>query len=83
MLVFMAPMIVLYFVGVMVSYVVVRRKRARALAERRGNVRHASAWQQSGADRLRRRPRLFLRLLAGIVLRRRVPRASASAAGCR
>ena len=32
MLVFMAPMIVLYFVGVIVSYVVVRRKRARALA---------------------------------------------------
>ena len=34
MLIFMAPMIVLYFVGVLVSYVVVRRKRARALAER-------------------------------------------------
>jgi sec-independent protein translocase protein TatC len=32
MLVFMAPMIVLYFVGVIVSYVVVRRKRERALA---------------------------------------------------
>jgi Sec-independent protein secretion pathway component TatC len=32
MLVFMAPMIILYFVGVIVSYVVVRRKRARALA---------------------------------------------------
>jgi sec-independent protein translocase protein TatC len=29
MLVFMAPMIVLYFVGVLVSYVVLRRKRAR------------------------------------------------------
>lgn len=33
MLVFMAPMVVLYFVGVLVSYAVVRRKRARALAE--------------------------------------------------
>jgi sec-independent protein translocase protein TatC len=33
MLVFMAPMIVLYFVGVFVSYAVIRRKRARALAE--------------------------------------------------
>ncbi|HXQ25524.1 MAG TPA: twin-arginine translocase subunit TatC [Candidatus Acidoferrales bacterium] len=33
MLVFMAPMVVLYFVGVLVSYVVLRRKRARALAE--------------------------------------------------
>jgi sec-independent protein translocase protein TatC len=30
MLVFMAPMIVLYFIGVLVSYVVLRRKRARA-----------------------------------------------------
>ncbi|HXW62106.1 MAG TPA: twin-arginine translocase subunit TatC [Candidatus Acidoferrales bacterium] len=33
MLVFMAPMIVLYFLGVFVSYMVVRRKRAAALAE--------------------------------------------------
>jgi sec-independent protein translocase protein TatC len=33
MLIFMAPMIVLYFVGVFVSYAVVRKKRARALAE--------------------------------------------------
>ena len=33
MLVFMAPMVVLYFVGVLVSYAVLRRKRARALAE--------------------------------------------------
>jgi len=33
MLVFMAPMIVLYFLGVFVSYMVVRRKRATALAE--------------------------------------------------
>ena len=33
MLVFMAPMIVLYFVGVVVSYVVLRKKQARALAE--------------------------------------------------
>jgi sec-independent protein translocase protein TatC len=33
MLMFMAPMILLYFVGVFVSYAVVRRKRARALAE--------------------------------------------------
>jgi sec-independent protein translocase protein TatC len=32
MLVFMAPMIVLYFIGVIVSYVVVRRKRAETLA---------------------------------------------------
>jgi sec-independent protein translocase protein TatC len=32
MLVFMAPMIVLYFVGVIVSYFVVRKKRARGLA---------------------------------------------------
>lgn len=32
MLIFMAPMIALYFVGVGVSFVVVRRKRARALA---------------------------------------------------
>jgi Sec-independent protein secretion pathway component TatC len=29
----MAPMIVLYFVGVFVSYAVVRKKRARALAQ--------------------------------------------------
>jgi len=33
MIVFMAPMVVLYFVGVLVSYVVVRRKRSQALAE--------------------------------------------------
>jgi sec-independent protein translocase protein TatC len=33
MLIFMAPMILLYFIGVFVSYAVVRRKRARALAE--------------------------------------------------
>jgi len=33
MLMFMAPMILLYFVGVFVSYAVVRRKRARAMAE--------------------------------------------------
>lgn len=33
MLIFMAPMILLYFVGVFVSYAVIRRKRARALAE--------------------------------------------------
>jgi sec-independent protein translocase protein TatC len=32
MLIFMVPMIVLYFVGVFVSYVVVKRKRARKLA---------------------------------------------------
>jgi sec-independent protein translocase protein TatC len=32
MLIFMVPMIVLYFVGVLVSYVVVKRKRARKLA---------------------------------------------------
>lgn len=33
MIVFMAPMIALYFVGVLVSYVVLRRKRAQAQAE--------------------------------------------------
>ena len=33
MLVFMAPMVGLYFVGILVSYVVQRRKQARALAE--------------------------------------------------
>ena len=33
MLVFMAPMIVLYFVGVLVSYAVLRNKQARQLAE--------------------------------------------------
>jgi len=32
MLIFMAPMIALYFVGVIVSYVVLRRKRAQKLA---------------------------------------------------
>src|SRR5579871_4014708 len=32
MLIFMAPMIVLYFVGVLVSYVVLRRKQAQKLA---------------------------------------------------
>jgi sec-independent protein translocase protein TatC len=34
MLIFMAPMVVLYFVGVLVSYAVLRNKRARDLAER-------------------------------------------------
>jgi sec-independent protein translocase protein TatC len=33
MLIFMAPMVLLYFAGVFVSYAVLRRKRARALAE--------------------------------------------------
>src|SRR5277367_4165979 len=33
MLIFMAPMIVLYFISVLVSYVVLRQKRARTLAE--------------------------------------------------
>src|SRR6202043_3790791 len=33
MLIFMAPMIVLYFVGVIVSYVVLRKKQAKELAE--------------------------------------------------
>jgi sec-independent protein translocase protein TatC len=33
MLIFMAPMVGLYFVGVLVSYAVLRRKRARNLAE--------------------------------------------------
>ncbi len=33
MLIFMAPMIVLYFISVLVSYAVVRHKRAQALAE--------------------------------------------------
>jgi sec-independent protein translocase protein TatC len=33
MIVFMTPMVVLYFIGVIVSYVVVRRKRARAKSE--------------------------------------------------
>jgi sec-independent protein translocase protein TatC len=33
MLIFMAPMVALYFVGVLVSYAVLRRKRARALAQ--------------------------------------------------
>jgi sec-independent protein translocase protein TatC len=32
MLIFMAPMVLLYFAGVLVSYMVLRRKRARALA---------------------------------------------------
>jgi sec-independent protein translocase protein TatC len=32
MLIFMAPMVLLYFVGIIVSFFVVRRKRARALA---------------------------------------------------
>jgi sec-independent protein translocase protein TatC len=32
MLVFMAPMILLYFAGILVSYVVLRRKKSRALA---------------------------------------------------
>jgi sec-independent protein translocase protein TatC len=34
MLIFMAPMVVLYFIGMGVSYLVVRKKRARAAAER-------------------------------------------------
>lgn len=38
MLIFMAPMIVLYFVGVLVSYAVVRNKRARQMAEGGGTV---------------------------------------------
>ncbi len=33
MLIFMAPMVVLYFLGVLVSYMVVRKKRARQLTE--------------------------------------------------
>ena len=33
MLIFMAPMIVLYFISVLVSYAVVRKKRRRAMAE--------------------------------------------------
>ena len=33
MLIFMSPMIVLYFVGVLVSYVVLRKKQARARLE--------------------------------------------------
>jgi sec-independent protein translocase protein TatC len=33
MLIFMSPMVALYFVGVLVSYMVLRRKRAQALAE--------------------------------------------------
>ncbi len=33
MLIFMVPMIVLYFVGVLVSYMVLRNKRAKAAAE--------------------------------------------------
>lgn len=37
MLIFMAPMVVLYFVGVLVSYIVVRRKKADAL--KRGEAR--------------------------------------------
>ncbi len=32
MLIFMAPMVLLYFIGVLVSYMVLRRKRAQALA---------------------------------------------------
>jgi sec-independent protein translocase protein TatC len=32
MLIFMAPMVALYFVGVFVSYMVLRNKRAKALA---------------------------------------------------
>jgi sec-independent protein translocase protein TatC len=32
MLIFMAPMVALYFVGVLVSYMVLRNKRAKALA---------------------------------------------------
>lgn len=33
MLIFMAPMVILYFISVLVSYVVLRRKREKALAE--------------------------------------------------
>ncbi len=33
MLIFMAPMVVLYFVGVLVSYAVLRNKRAKAISE--------------------------------------------------
>jgi sec-independent protein translocase protein TatC len=33
MLIFMAPMVALYFISVLVSYMVVRKKRARQLAE--------------------------------------------------
>jgi sec-independent protein translocase protein TatC len=33
MLIFMAPMVALYFLSVLVSYMVVRKKRARQLAE--------------------------------------------------
>ena len=33
MLIFMAPMVVLYFVGVIVSYAVLRKKQARAKTE--------------------------------------------------
>jgi sec-independent protein translocase protein TatC len=33
MLVFMAPMILLYFIGVLVSYVVLRRKESQKLAD--------------------------------------------------
>ena len=33
MLIFMAPMIVLYFISVLVSYVVMRKKRSAAIAE--------------------------------------------------
>jgi len=32
MLIFIAPMVLLYFVGVLVSYMVLRKKRARDLA---------------------------------------------------
>jgi sec-independent protein translocase protein TatC len=37
MLLFMAPMILLYFVGIFVSYMVVRNKRAKAAAEAEGH----------------------------------------------
>jgi Sec-independent protein secretion pathway component TatC len=33
MLIFMAPMVVLYFIGVLVSYGVLRNKRAKEVAE--------------------------------------------------
>jgi sec-independent protein translocase protein TatC len=37
MLIFMAPMVVLYFLGIGVSYMVLRRKRARAVAQGAAN----------------------------------------------
>ncbi len=40
MLIFMAPMVALYFIGVLVSYVVVRKKRARDMAAGTPGVAH-------------------------------------------